>query len=150
MTETDARHMLQALEQAKAAAEAGEVPVGAVLVREGMVIGRGGNRPIGSQDPTAHAEILALREGARQAGNYRLTGCTLYVTLEPCTMCAGAMIHARIGRLVYGAADPKTGAAGSVSDVFSLDKVNHIVTVEGGLLADESAMLLQNFFRARR
>ncbi len=110
----------------------------------------GGNRPIGSHDPTAHAEIVALREGARRLGNYRLLNCTLYVTLEPCIMCAGAIIHARVQRLVYGARDPKTGAAGSVFDIFGSGKVNQVVTVEGGLLEEESAALLKAFFKARR
>ncbi len=142
--------MRQALSLAARAAVLGEVPVGAVLVHAGEVVGAGHNRPICSHDPTAHAEIVAMREGARHLGNYRLTGCTLYVTLEPCVMCAGAMIHARIGRLVYGARDPKTGAAGSVFDIFASGRVNHVVAVEGGLLAAESAAMLQDFFRARR
>lgn len=150
MIETDAKFMRQALSLAETAAGAGEVPVGAVLVHGNVVIGRGHNLPIGSHDPTAHAEILAMREGARHLGNYRLIGCTLYVTLEPCIMCAGAMVHARIDRLVYGAPDPKTGAAGSVFDVFESGRVNHVVTVEKGLLAEESARLLRGFFRARR
>ncbi len=150
MTDADLLFMNQALALARAAGEAGEVPVGAVLVHQGTVAGRGANRPIADRDPTAHAEILALRAAARQLGNYRLPGCTLYVTLEPCIMCAGAIVHARIERLVYGAPDPKTGAAGSVFDIFASGKVNHIVKVEGGLLAQESAELLRAFFRDRR
>ncbi len=142
--------MRQALDLASRAAGMGEVPVGAVLVREGVIIGRGHNRPVQSHDPSAHAEIVAMREGARHIANYRLTGCSLYVTLEPCIMCAGAMIHARIDRLVFGAPDPKTGAAGSVFDVFGSGKVNHVVAVAGGVLAEESAVLLRDFFRARR
>lgn len=142
--------MSQALALARTAAASGEVPVGAVLVYEGQVIGRGFNRPIGDCDPTAHAEIVALREGARRLGNYRLPGATLYVTLEPCVMCAGAIVHARLQRLVYGAADPKTGAAGSVFDIFGSGRVNHVVSVEGGILAGESAGLLRAFFQARR
>ncbi len=150
MAATDHHYMCEALELAMAAAEAGEVPVGAVLVHEGEVIGRGRNQPIAACDPTAHAEIVALREGAQRLGNYRLTGSTLYVTLEPCVMCAGAIVHARIRRLVYGTPDPKTGAAGSVFDIFGSGRVNHIVTVEDGLLAEECAMLLRSFFQARR
>lgn len=150
MTEIDENFMSQALALARAAAESGEVPVGAVLVHEGRVIGRGFNRPIGDCDPTAHAEIVALREGARRLDNYRLPGCTLYVTLEPCVMCAGAIVHARLQRLVYGAADPKTGAAGSVFDIFGSSHVNHVVAVEGGVLAGECARLLRAFFQARR
>ncbi len=150
MSVDDVGFMKEALVLARQAEEAGEVPVGAVLVWEDGVIGRGANRPIAACDPTAHAEMEALREGARRLGNYRLPGTTLYVTLEPCIMCAGAIIHARVQRLVFAAADPKTGAAGSVFDVFASGRVNHVVAVEGGLLADESASLLRSFFRARR
>ncbi len=150
MSVDDVGFMKEALALARQAAESGEVPVGAVLVWENGVIGRGANRPIAACDPTAHAEMEALREGARHLGNYRLPGTTLYVTLEPCIMCAGAIVHARVRRLVFAAADPKTGAAGSVFDIFGSGRVNHVVAVEGGLLADESASLLRTFFRARR
>ncbi|MGE0373399.1 MAG: tRNA adenosine(34) deaminase TadA [Gammaproteobacteria bacterium] len=142
--------MQHALALARRAAEAGEVPVGAVLVQDGAIIGEGWNHPISGQDPTAHAEIGALRAGAAALGNYRLVDTTLYVTLEPCIMCAGAIVHARVGRLVFGAADPKTGAAGSVFDVFASGKVNHLVRVEGGVLAGECGRLLTEFFRQRR
>lgn len=146
----DAAFMRRALELARRATEEGEVPVGAVLVKDGAVVGEGRNRPIGARDPTAHAEIAALRAGAAALGNYRLVDTTLYVTLEPCVMCAGAIVHARVGRLVYGAADPKTGAAGSVFDIFGSGKVNHRVRVEGGMLAGECGRLLTEFFRGRR
>jgi tRNA(adenine34) deaminase len=146
----DARHMARALVLADRAAAEGEVPVGAVLVRDGEVVGEGWNRPIGAHDPTAHAEIVALRAAAERLGNYRLTGTTLYVTLEPCAMCSGALIHARVGRVVYGARDPKTGAAGSVMDVLTTDLLNHRVVVEGGVLAQDSAARLQRFFAERR
>jgi tRNA(adenine34) deaminase len=142
--------MRRALALARRAAEEGEVPVGAVLVRNGEVIAEGWNRPIAAQDPTAHAEIEAMRAGAAVLGNYRLIDTTLYVTLEPCVMCAGAVIHARVKRLVYGAADPKTGAAGSVFDIFASGKVNHQVLVDGGVLAEECGEMLAEFFRARR
>jgi tRNA(adenine34) deaminase len=132
------------------AAERGEVPVGALVVKDGKVIGRGYNAPISSKDPSAHAEIQALREATKKLGNYRLEGCSLYVTLEPCAMCAGAIMHARIARLVYGAADPKTGACGSVVDLFSEKKLNHHTTVTGGVLAVEAGRLLSEFFAARR
>ena len=148
MTQDD--FMRAALDLAAQAAEAGEVPVGAVVVRDGRVIGRGFNRPITSNDPTAHAEIVALREAAAAEGNYRLPGCELYVTLEPCAMCAGAMVHARIARVLYGAADHKTGACGSVTDPFADTRLNHHTRVTGGLLADEAGTLLQEFFAARR
>lgn len=148
--EYDLRWMMRALELARRAAAEGEVPVGAVLVRAGEVLGEGWNHPIGSHDPTAHAEIKALRAGGRTAGNYRLPGTTLYCTLEPCSMCAGALIHARVERLVYGAPDPKTGAAGSAFDVLGAPGHNHRVRVEGGLLAEECAALLTDFFRGRR
>jgi tRNA(adenine34) deaminase len=149
-TNGDVPFMRLALDLAREAAAAREVPVGCVVALEGRVVGTGSNRPVGSHDPTAHAEIEALRAAARAVGNYRLTGCTLYVTLEPCPMCAGAMVHARVGRLVYGAADPRAGAAGSVFDLVRSEALNHRMTVEGGLLADESRDLLQEFFRARR
>ena len=142
--------MQAALAQARAAAAEGEVPVGAVLVRAGEVIATGRNAPIASHDPTQHAEIAALRAAARRLGNYRLDGCTLYVTLEPCAMCSGAMLHARLPREVYGAADPKTGAAGSVVDLFAEPRLNHQTAVQGGVLAGECAALLQGFFSERR
>lgn len=146
----DADYMNMALELARQAAALGEVPVGAVVVRDGEVIGRGFNRPIGGHDPSAHAEIAALRDAGQQVGNYRLPGATLYVTLEPCTMCIGAMFHARIARVVFGARDPKTGAAGSVLDLFTESRLNHHASVEGGLLATECGALLSSFFAARR
>jgi tRNA(adenine34) deaminase len=124
--------------------------VGALVVKDGKVIGRGYNAPISSKDPTAHAEIQALREATRKLGNYRLEGCSLYVTLEPCAMCAGAIMHARIARLVYGASDPKTGACGSVVDLFSEKKLNHHTAVTGGVLAAEAGRLLSEFFASRR
>jgi len=139
--------MQSALDLAAEAAQAGEVPVGAVVVCNGVVLGRGRNSPIGSSDPTAHAEIVALREAAQTLGNYRLDDCTLYVTLEPCAMCCGAIMHARIKRLVFAASEGKTGCAGSVLDLFSLGDLNHHTSVEGGLLADQSTALLQRFFR---
>lgn len=146
----DEQFMQQALKLARQAEAAGEVPVGAVLVHDGQVIGRGSNAPIAESDPTAHAEIEALREAARLIGNYRLPDSTLYVTLEPCPMCAGAMVHARVARLVYGCADPRTGAAGSVYDIASSDKLNHRLVVEGGVCEAECREQLQTFFRARR
>jgi len=124
--------------------------VGAVVVKDGMVIGRGFNQPIGSHDPTAHAEIVALRAAAEAVGNYRLPGCELYVTLEPCVMCSGAMMHARLSRIVYGATDPKTGACGSVVNMFEEEKLNHHAEVEGGLLAEDCGNLLKAFFAERR
>lgn len=142
--------MGEALALAAEAARAGEVPVGAVVVRAGRVIGRGFNRPITSSDPTAHAEIVALREAAAAEGNYRLPGCELYVTLEPCAMCVGAMIHARIARVVYGARDPKTGACGSIVDLPGLANFNHHGRFEGGVLAQECGDLLRRFFAERR
>jgi tRNA(adenine34) deaminase len=142
--------MLAALELAKQAAAQGEVPVGAVVVKDGEVIGRGYNRPITSADPTAHAEIVALREAAAKLGNYRLPGCELYVTLEPCAMCVGAMVHARIGRVVYGAADPKTGACGSIVDLPALSTFNHHGRFEGGMLERECGEILKRFFAERR
>lgn len=143
--------MTLALGLAREAAALGEVPVGAVVVRAGEVVGRGFNAPIAHSDPTGHAEIAALRDAARRLRNYRLPGCTLYVTLEPCVMCAGAIQHARIERLVYGAADPKTGACGSVIDLFADKRLNHhTAVVRGGVLAREAAALLQQFFACRR
>jgi tRNA(adenine34) deaminase len=146
----DEAFMREALALAREAEAAGEVPVGAVLVKEGAIIARGRNRPIGGCDPTAHAEIEALRAGAAAIGNYRLPGCTLYVTIEPCAMCAGALVHARIERLVYGAADPRAGAAGSVFNIAAARELNHQVAVAGGVLAAECRALLQGFFRQRR
>ena len=142
--------MQLALAEARAAAKAGEVPVGAVVLRDGRVIGCGRNAPIASHDPTAHAEIIALRNAATTLRNYRLDGCTLFVTLEPCAMCVGAMLQARLARVVFGAAEPKSGAAGSVLDLFSQPLLNHHTQCSGGLLADESSALLQSFFKARR
>lgn len=146
----DESMMRLALEQARCAQQRGEVPVGAVVVHDGEVVGIGFNQPIGARDPSAHAEILALRAAAQRIGNYRLVGCDLYVTLEPCAMCAGAIQHARIARVVYGAADPKTGACGSVVDLFAEPRLNHHARVRGGVLADECAALLSSFFASRR
>jgi tRNA(adenine34) deaminase len=146
----DAEFMREALALAMAAAAQGEVPVGALVVADGKVLGRGHNAPISLHDPTAHAEIRALREASAAIGNYRLTGSTLYVTLEPCVMCVGAMFHARIARVVFGATDPKTGACGSVIDLFAETRLNHHATVTGGVLAEESGRLLSAFFRDRR
>lgn len=148
--ELDRQFMQQALEQAELAAIAGEVPVGAVLVRDGQVIAKGFNRPISNNDPSAHAEMLALRAAAHDESNYRLPGTTLYVTLEPCTMCAGAMLHARVDRVVFGANDPKTGAAGSVLNVFSEKKINHQTQIEGGVMSEECGQVLRQFFKERR
>lgn len=142
--------MRAALAEAQAAAEAGEVPIGAVVVHEGKIIARGQNRVLRDLDPTAHAEIVAMREAARALGNYRLTGCELYVTLEPCAMCAGAMIHARLARLVYATSDPKAGAVTSVLQVLNHPRLNHQMAVEIGLLGEESGELLRDFFRQRR
>lgn len=143
-------HMEDALAEARAAGARGEVPVGAVVVVDGEIVGRGRNGPIGACDPTAHAEIRALRAAASRIGNYRLPAATLYVTLEPCPMCAGAMVHARIERLVYGAPDPRTGAVGSVLDLAAHQGLNHRFAVTGGILEEECAELLRAFFRARR
>ena len=148
--ELDRQFMQEALEQAKLADLAGEVPVGAVLVRDGRVISRSFNKPIASHDPSAHAEMLALRGAAAQEQNYRLPGTTMYVTLEPCAMCAGAMLHARIERVVFGASDPKTGAAGSVLDLFSMKQINHQTVSEGGIMQEDCGQLLRDFFRERR
>jgi tRNA(adenine34) deaminase len=147
---TDLEAMDAALGAARLAAEAGEVPVGAVVLREGAIMARGQNRVLRDLDPTAHAEIVALRAAAAALGNYRLMGCTLYVTLEPCAMCAGAMIHARLDRLVFAASDPKAGAAGSVLSVVNHPQLNHQMLVEQGIAAEESAELLRSFFRERR
>jgi tRNA(adenine34) deaminase len=146
----DERHMRLALELAAHAATLGEVPVGAVLVVNGEVVGQGCNRPISARDPTAHAEIHALREAAQRLGNYRLPGATLYVTLEPCVMCAGALMHARVARVVFGAADPKTGACGSVVDLFAEARLNHHAQVRGGVLGEACGALLRDFFASRR
>jgi tRNA(adenine34) deaminase len=147
---TDIEAMQAALAEARLAVEAGEVPIGAVVTREGAIVARGQNRVLRDLDPTAHAEIVALRAAAAALANYRLIGCTLYVTLEPCAMCAGAMTHARLDRLVFAAADPKAGAAGSVLSVLNHPQLNHQMQVEQGILADESAELLRSFFRQRR
>ena len=146
----DERWMGEAIALAREAARRGEVPVGAVVVKDGGVIGRGGNAPIAASDPTAHAEIAAMREAARALGNYRLPGCTLYVTIEPCAMCAGAILHARISRVVFGAPDPKTGACGSVVDLFAEPRLNHHATVAAGVRGDECGALLSAFFAERR
>jgi tRNA(adenine34) deaminase len=146
----DVEAMEAALAEARLAGDAGEVPIGAVIVREGAIVARGQNRVLRNVDPTAHAEIVALREAATAVGNYRLAGCTLYATLEPCAMCAGALIHARLDRLVFAAADPKAGAAGSVLAVLNHPQLNHQMQVEQGILSDESAELLRSFFRGRR
>lgn len=146
----DEHFMGLALDLAREAGATGEVPVGALIVLEGEVVGRGFNQPIGRHDPTAHAEIMALRDAATHLGNYRLPGCTLYVTLEPCAMCAGAIMHARIERVVFGARDPKTGAAGSVIDLFAESRLNHHTTIVGGVLGEACGRLLSGFFAARR
>ena len=146
----DEAFMREALLLAGEAAAAGEVPVGAVVVRDGEIVGRGFNRPISSHDPTAHAEIVALRDAAARLGNYRLPGCDLYVTLEPCAMCVGAMVHARIGKVVFGATDPKTGACGSIVDLPAIAHWNHHGVFTGGLLAEECGALLRRFFAERR
>lgn len=147
----DTEHMLRALEQARLASLQGEVPVGAVVADEnGACIAEGFNSTVGAHDPTGHAEIVALRRAAQRMGNYRLPGKTLYVTLEPCVMCMGAMLHARLARVVYGAADPKTGACGGVLSVHAVVELNHQTRVEGGLLAEPCGDILRSFFRARR
>ena len=147
----DGREAMQAaLDEARLAGEAGEVPIGAVVVCDSEIIARGQNRVLREVDPTAHAEIVAMRAATAVVANYRLLGCTLYVTLEPCAMCAGAMVHARLDRLVFGAADPKAGAAGSVLSVLNHPQLNHQMLMEQGILADESAELLRSFFRERR
>ncbi|NOT15960.1 MAG: tRNA adenosine(34) deaminase TadA [Methylotenera sp.] len=147
---TDENYMQIALALASQAALNGEVPVGAIVVKDSEIIGRGSNAPIAQHDPTAHAEIIAMREAAAHLGNYRLVGCTLYVTLEPCAMCTGAIQHARIARLVYGASDPKTGACGSVINLMAETKLNHHTEVCSGVLAEACGALLTDFFRARR
>jgi tRNA(adenine34) deaminase len=146
----DENYMRAALELARQAEQAGEVPVGAVVVKAGEIIGRGFNAPISRHDPSAHAEMVALRDAAQRVGNYRLVDCELYVTLEPCLMCVGAMFHARIARVVYGASDAKTGAAGSVLNLFAETRLNHHAEVQGGVLAEECGNLLSDFFAARR
>ena len=150
MAQREIDFMQAALALAANAADNGEVPVGALVVREGEIIGRGQNSMIARNDPTAHAEILALRDAARRIGNYRLVDCELYVTLEPCAMCAGAMMHARIARVIFGASDPKTGACGSVVDLFAEQRLNHHAEVTGGILADTCAQQLKDFFALRR
>ena len=150
MIAQDERFMGWALREAKRAFEEDEVPVGAVVVHEGQVLARAHNRPIHLKDPTAHAEVLALRRAARKLGNYRLTGCTLYVTIEPCTMCAGAITQARLSRVVFGASDPKAGASGSALTVLNHPKLNHRVEINSGVRAEDCARLLREFFRCRR
>ena len=147
---SDADFMQMALAQARHAWRLGEVPVGAVVVKDGELVAVGFNQPIGRHDPTAHAEIIALRAAAEKLGNYRLPGCELFVTLEPCAMCSGAMMHARLARVVYGAADPKTGACGSVLNLFEQEKLNHHTALLGGMLADEASAMLRGFFAERR
>ncbi len=147
---SDQEAMRAALAEARFGAEAGEVPIGAVVAHDGAIIARGQNSVLRDNDPTAHAEIVAMREAARILGNYRLIGCSLFVTLEPCAMCGGAMIHARLDRLVFAAADPKAGACGSVLSVLNHPQLNHQMQVEQGIMADEAAELLRGFFRERR
>ena len=147
---SDEDYMRAAVELAREAGANDEVPVGAVVVLNGEIVGRGFNQPIGRRDPSAHAEIMALRDAGARLGNYRLPGCELYVTLEPCAMCAGAIMHSRIARVVYGAADPKTGVAGSVVDLFAEPRLNHHATIERGVLGDECGRMLSSFFAARR
>ncbi len=142
--------MREALSMARSAECLGEVPIGAVVVCEGVIVGRGFNSPIGENDPTAHAEIAALRDAARRLENYRLPGCEIFVTLEPCAMCAGAILHARLKRVIYGARDPKTGVHGSTIDLFANEQLNHHTAVAGGVLAAECGQLLSSFFAARR
>ena len=146
----DEDYMREALALAFQGGVLGEVPVGAVLVRGGVILGRGYHQPISAHDPTAHAEVVAMRDAGARIGNYRLTGCELYVTLEPCAMCAGAIMHARLARVVYGAADPKTGACGGVIDLFAEAKLNHQTSVAGGVLANECSAQLSDFFMQRR
>jgi tRNA(adenine34) deaminase len=148
--DADTAFMAEALAEAQVAADAGEVPIGAIAVLGGEIVGRGQNRVLRDIDPTAHAEIVAMRLAARAIGNYRLVECELYVTLEPCAMCAGAMVHARLKRLIYGASDPKAGAAGSVLEVLNHPGLNHQMAVTPGVLADECGSLLREFFRQRR
>ena len=146
----DAAWMELALEQASLAAQAGEVPVGALVIRDGEIIGRGHNRNLLDNDPTAHAEVVALRQAASRLGNHRLSGCVMYATIEPCSMCAGALIHARISRLVYGASDVKAGAAGSVLDVLNHPRLNHRMEITAGILKERCSEILQDFFRRKR
>lgn len=146
----DEDYMRVALAEAQRAGACGEVPVGAVVVLDGEIVGRGYNQPIGRHDPTAHAEIVALRDAAMKLGNYRLPGCELFVTLEPCAMCSGAIMHARVARVVFGARDPKTGVAGSVIDLFAEARLNHHARIEGGVLAQDCGRMLSSFFAARR
>lgn len=146
----DAAWMELALEQARLAAEAGEVPVGALVIRDGEIVGQGHNRNLLDHDPTAHAEIVALRQAAEHLRNHRLGGCTVYATIEPCSMCAGTLIHARVSRLVYGASDPKAGAAGSVLKVLNHPDLNHKIEVTAGILSDKCSEILQEFFRRKR
>jgi tRNA(adenine34) deaminase len=150
LTELDGSFMRRALDLAHEAQRAGEVPVGAVIVKDGAIVGEGWNRPISTHDPSAHAEMIAMRSAAQQLGNYRLLDTTLYVTLEPCAMCAGAMVHSRVKRLVFAAKDPRAGAAGSVFNIVQHDALNHRLVAEGGILADECSALLRGFFLARR
>jgi len=150
MSENDLHWMRHAIGLARKGQESGEVPVGAVIVKDDRIIGEGWNQPIGMHDPSAHAEMVALRQAGKTLNNYRLLNTTMYVTLEPCVMCAGAIIHARIGRVVYGAQDPKAGAAGSVVNIFDNSRINHHVSVEGGILSDECGDLLSQFFKAKR
>ncbi len=147
---TESLFMREAIVEAQSAASAGEVPIGAVVVQNGEIVGRGQNRVLRDLDPTAHAEIVAMRAAAQALKNYRLTGCELYVTLEPCAMCAGAMIHARLARLVYAASDPKAGAVSSVLEVLNHPRLNHLMAVDAGVLGDEAGALLREFFRERR
>ena len=142
--------MRAALDEARRGSEAGEVPVGAVVVLDGQVVGRGFNQPIGASDPTAHAEIVALREAARALGNYRLVGTTMYVTIEPCLMCVGAMVHARVGTVVFGATEPKAGAIVSSCRAHELPSLNHRIEVVGGILEEECRAVIQEFFKTRR
>jgi tRNA(adenine34) deaminase len=146
----DTAFMQEALKLAAQAAATGEVPVGAVVVKDGVIVGRGYNQPIAGNDPTAHAEIMALRDASKTLGNYRLADCDLYVTLEPCVMCSGAIMHARIRRVIFGARDAKTGACGRAIDLFAQPHLNHHAEVNGGMLADEAVALLQDFFVRRR
>ncbi len=151
LTDSDATWMRRSIELARRAEQAGEVPVGALLIKDGEIIGTGWNRPISTHDPSAHAEIMALRDAGRNLGNYRLRETTLYCTLEPCSMCAGAIVHARVALLVYGASDPKGGACGSVFDLLPPDeRFNHRTKVRGGVLAEECGAMLRTFFRDRR
>ena len=150
MSDNSDDFMQHALDLAERAADLGEVPVGAVVVKDNDIVGRGFNQPIGQHDPSGHAEINALRDAARRLGNYRLPGCELYVTLEPCAMCAGAILHARIARVFFGAADPKSGAAGSIVDLFSNTRLNHHTEVSGGILAEPCGQILSAFFAQRR